>query len=68
MLNDLMKPQELSEILEVKPITLEVWRSHGKGPAWVKLGRKVFYDRHVVEEWIRQQTRDPRKLKATKAA
>ena len=64
MLDDLLKPQELAEILNMKPLTLEVWRSLRKGPPWLKLGRKVFYDRKAVEEWVRQQARNPHKRKS----
>jgi hypothetical protein len=29
--------------MRLKPQTLSKWRSHGKGPAFVQLGGKVFY-------------------------
>ena len=33
-----------AKILGLKPGTLEVWRSIGRGPRFKKIGRKVFYD------------------------
>jgi excisionase family DNA binding protein len=34
---------QASEILGVKPTTLEIWRHQGKGPAYLKIGRAVRY-------------------------
>lgn len=58
-----------AEILGLKPGTLEVWRSLGRGPRYKKIGRKVFYDildlelfanAHVIE------TIDSRELQGRK--
>lgn len=38
-----------AEILGLKQGTLEVWRSLGRGPRFLKIGRKVFYDRKDLE-------------------
>ena len=35
---------EAAEILGLKPNTMEIWRSHGRGPNYKKIGRKVLYD------------------------
>jgi hypothetical protein len=57
---------EAASWLGLKPGTLEVWRSLGRGPRFLKIGRKVFYkiedlelfaNAHVVE------TIDSRELK-----
>jgi hypothetical protein len=57
---------EAASRLGLKPGTLEVWRSLGRGPRFLKIGRKVFYkiedlelfaNAHVVE------TIDSRELK-----
>jgi hypothetical protein len=49
---------EAATRLGLKPGTLEVWRSLGRGPRFLKIGRKVFYkiedlelfaNAHVVE-------------------
>jgi hypothetical protein len=34
------------------PKTLEAWRSVGRGPAWVRVGRSVRYRRRDVESWL----------------
>jgi hypothetical protein len=28
--------------------TLRLWRAQGKGPAWLKIGRRVFYSRTAL--------------------
>ena len=33
-----------AEILGLRPGTLEVWRSRGRGPRYAKIGRRVFYN------------------------
>ena len=33
------------------------WRHEGKGPPFVKLGRRVFYRAGDLREWIRQNIR-----------
>lgn len=44
--------------IEIVPArTLARWRSTGKGPAFVKVGRRVFYRHADVEAWLQQQTR-----------
>ena len=32
--------------------TLQRWRTKGKGPAFTKIGRKVFYELNDLQEWI----------------
>lgn len=46
--------------LGIKKNTLEIWRVQGRGPQFVKIGRRVFYrlqdlDR-FIEDAIRQST------------
>lgn len=33
-----------AKILGLSAGTLEVWRCHGRGPRYKKIGRRVFYD------------------------
>ncbi|MCD7984832.1 MAG: helix-turn-helix domain-containing protein [Desulfovibrio sp.] len=35
---------EAAEYLGVRPGTMEVWRSLGKGPRYIKLGARVVYE------------------------
>jgi len=39
--------------------TLAAWRCQGRGPRYVKVGRKVYYRRSALTEWLRAQERDP---------
>ena len=36
-------PQEAADFIGVAKTTLESWRFYGKGPAYLKVGGKVFY-------------------------
>jgi predicted DNA-binding transcriptional regulator AlpA len=55
----LLKQEEVAErFRDVNVRTLERWRSIGFGPAFVKLGRRVFYRASDVEAWIAQQRRE----------
>lgn len=35
---------EAAQYLRLKPATLEIWRCLGKGPAYLRLGRRVLYE------------------------
>lgn len=48
----LMTPEQVAAMLKVKAKTLEVWRSRNRGPAYVKLGREIFYSEKLIKEWI----------------
>ena len=43
--------------------TLQKWRVEGRGPRFLKVGRRVFYRRCDIEEWLqtclRSSTSDP---------
>jgi predicted DNA-binding transcriptional regulator AlpA len=38
MTQDLLTPQQVADLLQVKTDTLEAWRGKRTGPAWIKLG------------------------------
>ncbi len=40
--------------------TLANWRSSQRGPAYVKVGRLVYYRRSDICAWLSSQIRDPR--------
>ena len=40
----LLSTKEAAEKLGLSPGTLEVWRCHGKGGRYIKIGRRVGYD------------------------
>lgn len=39
-----LSTKEAAAYLGLSPGTLEVWRSHGKGPRYRKFGRRVLYE------------------------
>lgn len=48
----ILTTEEVAASLEVTEHTLAMWRSEGKGPKFVRLGRGIFYRRSDVQEWI----------------
>jgi hypothetical protein len=40
--------------------TLKRWRDLGTGPAFIRLGRAIFYRRQAIRDWILNQERDGR--------
>ena len=61
----LINPDELiadgkaASILGVKTQTLTTWRSEGRGPAYVKIGRRVYYHRPDILAFIAAGRRVP---------
>ena len=53
-----MTPEQLSDMLQVPPRTLETWRYRGGGPPCVRVGRHVRYDPDAVRKWLADQA-DP---------
>ena len=45
--------EDLAAELDVTVRTLVRWASSGFGPPYVKIGRKVWYRRQAVDEWLR---------------
>jgi hypothetical protein len=56
---ELVSDAEAAQILFVLPHTLATWRSEKRGPAYVKLGRRVFYRRDDLNAFIAAQRREP---------
>lgn len=54
----LMRPEEVVDLLAVSGRTLEAWRLSGAGPPYVRLGSKkaVRYKRSDVETWLAERT------------
>lgn len=57
--DELIDPVKVAGALSVKPQTLTAWRTLGRGPPYVKIGKRVFYRRADVESWLGTQRRDP---------
>jgi hypothetical protein len=62
--NELLSNQETANELGLKPDTLTTWRSLGRGPDFVKVGRAVFYRRADLNAWLGAQRRQPVKTPA----
>ncbi len=43
----------------VKSQTLRVWRSKGKGPAYLKIGSRVIYSGAALNEWLESRLVEP---------
>lgn len=52
----LLDESETARILGVSIRTLQAWRCDGAGPAFIKLGRSVRYDRGTLTQWLAAQT------------
>ena len=48
----LWPPRELSALIGVSTGTLRSWRERGDGPAWLKTGKLIKYDRSDVAAWL----------------
>jgi predicted DNA-binding transcriptional regulator AlpA len=53
----LHRTEEAAAQLNVKPTTLEAWRTRGEGPEYVKLGKAVRYSSEALENFIKSRTR-----------
>jgi predicted DNA-binding transcriptional regulator AlpA len=47
--------EQAAAVLGVKPTTLASWRSQGRGPRYIKIGRSCFYLERDIESWIDAQ-------------
>src|SRR6185312_5907477 len=54
----LISPEELADTLGLSTATLASWRARRQGPAFTKAGRKVWYRRERVEQWLESQERE----------
>jgi excisionase family DNA binding protein len=54
--DELKTPEEVAERLKVKTRTLQDWRSNGRGPQFVRIGRFIRYRDADVDAWLNRQT------------
>ncbi|MFZ5564615.1 MAG: helix-turn-helix transcriptional regulator [Thermodesulfobacteriota bacterium] len=59
----LLTTVEAAEFLRIKPNTVEVWRTQGRGPRFVKLGGAVRYRTADLEAFIAASLRGPDPLR-----
>jgi excisionase family DNA binding protein len=60
---ELLLPEEAAEWLRVSRHTLRDWRYLGQGPAYVRVGQQVRYDRRDLERY-----RDAQRVEAARGA
>lgn len=48
----LLAPKDVEQEFGIHQKTLAYWRLEGIGPAYTSFGRRVFYERAVLEEYI----------------
>lgn len=48
----LLTTEEVAKILRVTRQTLWIWRKEGKGPTWVRAGKRVLYPKRKLEEFL----------------
>lgn len=46
-----MTPGEAAQYLERTRKTLAQWRYNKKGPAFIKVGERIYYDKRDLDEW-----------------
>ena len=51
-MSDLLDTPEAAAVLRTPAATLAYWRHIGYGPAFAKVGRRVFYRRGDLELWL----------------
>ena len=54
--NRFYNESELAAECRIARATLEKWRREGKGPPYIKLGKRVVYRASAVEAWLEEQT------------
>ena len=58
-LENLLSEHDLAALRGVTVRTLQRERAQRRGPAFIKLGRRVFYRREAVNEWLRALEETP---------
>lgn len=55
---ELLAEKDAAQSIGQKPTTLRNWRALRRGPPNIKIGRKVYYRREALEQWLRSRERD----------
>ncbi len=61
VIDDYLRPAELAAELKVCEMTLKRWRACREGPPVTKIGRRVYYSRASVTEWLKSREQKPRR-------
>lgn len=52
--------QQAADKLKVSPGTLNKWRHYQKGPTYIKMGGRIFYDSKDLDKYIEKRKITPR--------
>ena len=55
LLADWISREQLARVLGLTADTLSRWEARRQGPPCTRIGRKTFYRRAAIQEWIRAQ-------------
>ncbi len=55
--DDVLSERQTSSLLLVQPSTLQAWRTKGRGPKYLKIGKLVRYRLRDLHSFLDQQTR-----------
>jgi excisionase family DNA binding protein len=55
-MKDLLTVEQAAEYLTLNVNTLNAWRSQGKGPAYIHVGRSVRYSREDLDKYLNAGT------------
>ena len=44
--------KEAADFLRLSKATLDAWRTAGKGPRFIKAGKRVLYDSRDLDRWL----------------
>lgn len=50
--------EDFQALADVKPGTAEAWRKRGQGPAYIRLGNRVLYQRAAVADFLKTLVRE----------
>ena len=50
--DSMLTEKQPARILQVKPLTLAIWRTKSLGPSYIKLGSSIRYKRQSILEYI----------------
>lgn len=53
-MENMLNKRELAELLKVSVKTIDNWRSQGKGPKSIRIGRMIRFKQSEVELFIKQ--------------
>lgn len=49
----LLTQEQVAAKLGLKPNTLAVWRTHKKGPKYIRVGRNIRYSQADLDAWLK---------------